>query len=507
MRSLAPPSTRFVAALLAACGILSAEHLLAADGEAAADKKADAPKSMPMLRVQTAAPVVKAAAEASEGEACEGEACEDGACETDAALADAAAGVVGGDGKVAVHPTHHQTKIISVNGEGLAKADLKSFCLAPDGKILAACDGDSGEVRVFSPAGDYEDTWKLSVKPDAINVGSDGQVYVAGGGKLLRLDSQGLVTHEAASPHLEDTAAKRAEIREQLIARQKQSVEAYAKMSERYDDRLAKLQDKRTKLKDDGEEVPASLDLQINNAERMVEQWKSIVDQLGGGNLTEEQLEQKVNDSLRSASAVASISESGGDVFIATREAAGYGFCVWKLDHEFTSGEVIVKGLSGCCGQMDVQCCENGIYVAENSRHRVYHLDAAGEELGQWGHGARDGLEGFGSCCNPMNVAFGPDRTVYTAESGTGRIKRYSPEGELLELVGKVDIVPGCKKVSIAVDKSGDRVYMLDITRHHIVMMERVPEGDEAEYTEYRTVKADADEAAAAVGVDAVLTY
>ena len=54
-----------------------------------------------------------------------------------------------------------------------------------------------------------------------------------------------------------------------------------------------------------------------------------------------------------------------------------------------------------------------------------------------------------------------------------GRIKRYSVDGELLDLVGKVELVPGCKKVSIAVGPSGDRVYMLDITRNHIVMMER----------------------------------
>jgi hypothetical protein len=72
-----------------------------------------------------------------------------------------------------------------------------------------------------------------------------------------------------------------------------------------------------------------------------------------------------------------------------------------------------------------------------------------------------------------MNVAFGPENTVYTAEASSGRIKRYSTTGELLELVGNVDIVPGCKKVSIAVNKDGSRVYMLDITRTHIVAMTR----------------------------------
>jgi hypothetical protein len=33
--------------------------------------------------------------------------------------------------------------------------------------------------------------------------------------------------------------------------------------------------------------------------------------------------------------------------------------------------------------------------------------------------------------------------------------------------------VPGCKKVAISVSPKGDQVYMLDITRGHIVVMTR----------------------------------
>jgi hypothetical protein len=70
-----------------------------------------------------------------------------------------------------------------------------------------------------------------------------------------------------------------------------------------------------------------------------------------------------------------------------------------------------------------------------------------------------------------MNVAFGPGRSVYTAEAGSGRVKRFAADGTFMELVGAVELVPGCKKVSIAVSPKGDRVYMLDITRGHIVVM------------------------------------
>jgi sugar lactone lactonase YvrE len=77
-----------------------------------------------------------------------------------------------------------------------------------------------------------------------------------------------------------------------------------------------------------------------------------------------------------------------------------------------------------------------------------------------------------------MNVAFGPGDAVYTAEDDTGRIKRYSPDGELLGLVGAVDLAPGCKNVSIAVSSDGNRVYMLDITHGYIVRMEPYKPGE-----------------------------
>ena len=53
-----------------------------------------------------------------------------------------------------------------------------------------------------------------------------------------------------------------------------------------------------------------------------------------------------------------------------------------------------------------------------------------------------------------------------------------------MSLVGQVDLVPGCKKVAIAVAPDGDRLYMLDITRNHILMMDRLEPGE----TAYREV-------------------
>jgi sugar lactone lactonase YvrE len=209
-------------------------------------------------------------------------------------------------------------------------------------------------------------------------------------------------------------------------------------------------------------------------------QWEQIAAQNPPAELTEEQIDAQVKAALAFKTKASSISATEDEVFLATPAAAGYGFEIWRTDSQIENGTRIVSELRGCCGQMDVKACANGLYVAENARHRVCRYDREGNLVNAWGESARTGLEGFGSCCNPMNVAFGPDNAVYTAEDNTGRIKRYSPDGTLLSFVGSVDLVPGCKNCSIAVSHDGSRVYMLDITRNHIVRMDAQPESESA---------------------------
>ena len=154
-------------------------------------------------------------------------------------------------------------------------------------------------------------------------------------------------------------------------------------------------------------------------------QWAKMVESRPSGEMTDEQIDERVKASMAFKRKASSISATGDDVFLATHAAAGYGFDIWRMDDQFENAAVVVKELRGCCGQMDVKANEDGVFVAENSRHRVCRFDRDGKELGAWGYGARTGLEGFGSCCNPMNVAFGPQNAVYTSEDDTGRIKRY----------------------------------------------------------------------------------
>ncbi len=174
---------------------------------------------------------------------------------------------------------------------------------------------------------------------------------------------------------------------------------------------------------------------------------------------------------------ISGIAINDKDVFICCQPPKGYGFQVWRGDQNLENFKMIVASLRGCCGNMDIQAHGDKLYAAENSRKKVVCFDRDGKKLTMWGGSNRVGTaENFGSCCNPMNIRFDSDGNVLTSESNVVIIKRFTPEGKFLGRVGRVEIIPGCKHVAIGTADEGKKVYMLDITRSHIVLMEPAKE-------------------------------
>lgn len=397
--------------------------------------------------------------------------------------------------------THSQERLIKVvDGNGREK--LTTFAVDRQGRVLAGVSGEKSLLRVFDSEGDMTAEWPLPVPPEAVNVGPKGDVYVGGAGKLLLLDTAGAITKVSDSPNL--AGAKDAAVTIQRKVKERTQQDLNAKQRERlrtYTKRLADLEKKIAAIDRDLKQleadVLASPDATEEDKERHEEDQKAlrkkratlvrlgqnvkktIATTTGGrgnasgrGPATVAEPPPPSIDQLVAAQArIASISASTTDVFFACSSTTGTGFDVWRTDLEFKKGRKIGESLRGCCGQMDVQANDNGVYVAENTKHRVSCYSRDGKPVLDFGSRERGSDAGFEGCCNPMNVAFGPGKSVYTAEAGNGRVKRFAADGTFMELVGAVELVPGCKKVSIAVSPEGDRVYMLDITRGHIVVM------------------------------------
>ncbi len=391
-------------------------------------------------------------------------------------------------------PTHQQVRVIEP-----AKDDevpiVHTFCLGGDGNLLVGCGGNTrrytvGEdgkrkletveqqpqVRQVSPQGECLSTWDIDFSPKAIGMTDDGTIYVGGDGMMAVLGSQGKVLRSVEAPNLKTLAPTR----EQVVAMIAQQM---ARVS--LQDVLKEVNEKTRAAATAEYETPEArneaiakvrtevLALYRKESEKLPEKAAEIVKQYA--NPSPEQLEeieektQQLVESARSRSSATSITIDGDDVYLAARGSSGYS--VWRMNRDLGDVERIVDRLSGCCGQMCVYAHDGELFVAENGRHRVGRYDRDGKEVAQFGERARAGIEGFGSCCNPMNVCFGPGGKLYTAESTTGRIKRYQVDGELIGLAGNADITSGCKHVAVAVSPDGSEVYVLDYGKQRIVVL------------------------------------
>ena len=358
-----------------------------------------------------------------------------------------------------IKTTHNQQTILSIKDDEGASTKLHTFCLGKDGNILAGCgmSGD-GHIRIFTPEGKYVGRWGLPIVPEAIHCDAKGEVLVAGESKVVRLSATGktLVTKEA--PHVKAIMGDKDKIREQIINQSKGRAESYARTIEIYEKQIKLLEDK----SEESGELSESDQRRLQTYQRAHKSLSATLKRYEAeedSGPSEAQIEAQMKSLLGRKLAVASISSAGDEIFIATGMAAGYGYQVFKTDRNFEGAVSIVDGLRGCCGQMDVQVNEGGVFVAENSRHRVAHFDMTGKLVGEWGGRDRTGETGFSSCCNPMNVCFGPGQCVYTAEATTGLIKQFGKDGKLMSYVAKVKLVPGCKKVSIASSADGKHLF------------------------------------------------
>lgn len=156
---------------------------------------------------------------------------------------------------------------------------------------------------------------------------------------------------------------------------------------------------------------------------------------------------------------------------------------IYRFNRDLSGMIKIIDRQYGCCGHIDLEVVAGRLIVAENSRHRVNVFDYNGKKLSSWGSRDRTGIEGFAACCNPCNTDIAKDGTIYTFESGVGRVKRYSSTGKYLGFVGFVDTTKFDRGSRVAaqscyipgeVSPDGRRIYVMDVRQHFIRVLEQV---------------------------------
>jgi sugar lactone lactonase YvrE len=159
-----------------------------------------------------------------------------------------------------------------------------------------------------------------------------------------------------------------------------------------------------------------------------------------------------------------------------------------RFDLDGGNPKEIATRLRGCCQRLDLVTRNGVLYAAENAVHRVVKYDRDGNVLAKWGKRDRTGEEGFGSCCNPMNICFGADGSLYTAESGLGRIKRYTVDGKYLGIVGIVGtdkfnraggLAVSCSNICVAPNADASRVFVMDLKGSRIRVLAAEPKAED----------------------------
>ena len=350
---------------------------------------------------------------------------------------------------------------------------VQTFCLDGSGRIVALAappryfSGPSknshSEVHLLANDGEPITQWNVDFVGQSINVGPDGTIYVAGDAKIAKYGPDGKLIKELELPHIAELLKNTKDIRKKAEEQLASTKRTYNLILKQYRERVKTLEAKPES------ELTRSDKFNLKQSRQVLERFERQLEQ----QMSELNVDEVVKQTTSRLRIINSVAVSKSDVFIICGESSGYGFALWRMDHDFQNAKEVMHAMRGCCGQMDVQVEGTNLLVAENCEHAFARYDRDGKKLGQWGKVTRgDDVKCFGGCCNPMNVRCGPKGDIFTAES-EGLIKRFSPQGEFVALVAKRPLSGGCKNVAVAASPDGKYVYFCDQPGSQIIIMEQ----------------------------------
>ncbi|MBX3443137.1 MAG: hypothetical protein KF774_12090 [Planctomyces sp.] len=377
-------------------------------------------------------------------------------------------------------PTHKQVTVIRPRHNNQA-VDLQTYCLNADGEILACVSpmtefsvrgggkGAKSYVQIYSADGELKVEHPLDFVATAINVSPQGDVYVAGQGQLARLNSDGTVAHRAPTPNIANPEEFK-----------KQAIEDAKRQQEEFTSQFQELIDQAAASLTELEAIPEADRTRQQQAQvKLLQRQKEVYEQQRDAMKLQAEQFFNIESAVQNKSGITALAVTDQDVYVCCQSLKGRGYDVWRTDHEFQNGTVVLTGLLGCCGQMDVQAAGDRLFVAENTKFKVGIYDRDGQPIHSFGSRDRKAEEGFGSCCNPMNVRCCPDGAILAAESSIGNIKRFDADGKLVQLIGKAKIGGGCKHVALGWDAKRDRYYIMHEDKSEICALWSLAEAPE----------------------------
>ena len=296
---------------------------------------------------------------------------------------------------------------------------------------------------------------------NGVTVAPDGGVIAVGDDRVVVFSAAGEQVAEASAPHFSPSAEELVQLRVEIAEQHSEQVEARRAQFERITKAMAELE-----AVPEEERTPRQ-NQELAAAKLTAEAYETMLARVDAAD------EKVVEQGLAKARTIHRVAASCDHLFLVANEPAGYGFGVWRCGRDFAEPVKIIDGLSGCCGQMDVQVIGNELVIAENARHHVAVYGFDGEPLRTFGKASRTDIrEGFGGCCNPMNACAGPDGSLLLSESN-GLVKQFAADGTLVDILGAANVSSGCKNSSIGLSADGSTLYYLDVRTGRVLVLEK----------------------------------
>ena len=119
---------------------------------------------------------------------------------------------------------------------------------------------------------------------------------------------------------------------------------------------------------------------------------------------------------------------------------------------------------------VDVAIVGERLYITDIKHQKVHVLDKnTGETLFTFGEPG----DGQGQMAHPMNLAIGPDGTIYLTDTTNFRVQQFTPDGVFIRQIGSIGTGFGqfARPKGIDVDRDG-RIYVVDAAFQNVQLFD-----------------------------------
>ncbi len=358
--------------------------------------------------------------------------------------------------------THTRQSEFLVKGHD-DKGWLQSFAVDSQGRLLAAVGsratygvGTSAtpaatrEVQVFSAEGKPLAHWPLDFDPQRIAVGPKDEVFVAGSGKIARIDKSGKVIVQVDSPHIGALLGDREALRESAEQQRKQMINTYQEVQKSMEQQKGFLEKRIAAIEEQAKKAE-------DEAKKEADEKKEAADKPTEDEASSETKPVKKTQPVPKAVEAADNSDAPRVLKLRTqRQAAGPADRanpqLTALKRQLTQNEAQIKVYQQVIEQQENRSVDEIIQEIKQRLQKINAIAVSDDEVFLTtgiakGYGfavwrtdldfkePKQILSNLSGCCGQMDVqVIGGE--VFIAENTRHRVGRYDRDGKLLGTFG-----------------------------------------------------------------------